>query len=143
MIEDLTGSFPGNLNHNASHKFSGSLLNPNVYDLLVSPSNKNLVLAATGNDIRTPSQDGIYRSVDGAKTWRLVHQFKKEINGTPRVGKIGRLAVAPDDPSLMYAAGQFGVGISRDAGETWTESVPPNFGKFKYISCSSRSKKWF
>jgi photosystem II stability/assembly factor-like uncharacterized protein len=101
----------------------GALMVPNVYDLVVSPGNANLVLAATGSDPRRPSQSGIYRSTDGATTWQLVHQFGAASN----IRKVCRLAVAPDDPQRMYAAGESAVGISTDGGLTWNESVHQPF----------------
>ena len=99
---------------------SGALLSPNVYDLLISPMNKNIVLAATGRDSRSPGKEGIYLSADGAKTWKLVHQF---FRGTD-ISDVGRIVVAPDNPLLLFAAGGFAVGISSDGGSTWTNKVP-------------------
>jgi photosystem II stability/assembly factor-like uncharacterized protein len=90
----------------------GALLVPNVYDLLVSPTNPDLVLAGTGPDIRSPSQAGVYRSVDGGQTWTLVFQVANSQG-------VGRLAMAPDDPQLVYASGGFALGISTDGGATW------------------------
>ena len=102
----------------------GALLVPNVYDLLVSPANKNLIFAATGRDPRRPAKSGIYRSADGGSTWTLVHQFVSTQGGNSIVRSVGRLAVAPDDPQLIYAAGESAIGISTDGGLTWSESIP-------------------
>ena len=102
----------------------GALWVPNVYDLLVSPVNKNIVLAATGNDARVPAQSGIYRSTDGGSNWDLVHQFTRTINGQLSVGNVGCFAVAPDNSNLIYAAGTFAVAMSTDGGITWSETIP-------------------
>ncbi len=99
----------------------GSLLSPNIYDLAVSNENPALVFAATGNDVRNPKEDGIYRSQDGALTWENVFQFQ---NSSGAVGRVGDIDFAVDNPSLLVAAGQFSVGISTDAGDTWTQSFP-------------------
>ena len=99
---------------------SGALLSPNVYDLLISPTNNNIILATTGRDSRSPGMEGIYRSEDGAKTWKLVHQF---FSGTD-ISDVGRIVVAPDNPLLMFAAGGFGVGISNDGGISWANKIP-------------------
>ena len=98
----------------------GALLVTNVYDLLVSPSNPNIVLAATGRDARSPDQGGVWRSANGGATWRRVHRFSRAGVVQPATC----LAVAPDDPSLIYAAGGVAVAISRDGGLTWTETEP-------------------
>jgi hypothetical protein len=91
-----------------------------IFDLAVSPLNQDTVLAAAGRDARVPAQSGIYRSTDGGANWARVHTFQR--NG--KVGMASRLAIAPDNPLLIYAAGQFSVAISSDGGATWTESVP-------------------
>ena len=114
---------------------SGGLLVPNVYDLLVSPANKNVVLAATGKDIHRVSKSGVYRSADGAKTWTLVHQFIRNPGPNAQIGDVGCLAVAPDDPALMFAAGQFSVGKSIDGGLTWTESIPQPNATVRFVVC--------
>jgi hypothetical protein len=102
----------------------GALLAPNVYDLLISPASPDVVLAATGRDARRPDQSGIYRSVDGAQTWTRVHQFTRTGSGGVDVSGVGCLAVAPDNPNLMFAAGGFAVARSTDGGATWTDSFP-------------------
>ncbi len=98
---------------------NGALLCPNVYDIFVSPTNSNIVLASTGNDIRSPSKSGIYRSTDGGDNWTLVHQFSSQ-----SVGIASRIMAAPDDPTKIYVAGQFAVAKSVDGGATWTETRP-------------------
>jgi photosystem II stability/assembly factor-like uncharacterized protein len=99
----------------------GALLAPAVYDLLVAPADPDTVLAGTGRDGRRPPQNGIYRSSDAARSWRLVHQFA---GSGGRFGIVGAVTVAPDDRQLMFAGGQFAVGVSADAGATWTEHRP-------------------
>src|SRR4029453_3952782 len=54
---------------------SGALLGGTVDDLIVSPANKDLVLAATFRDGRAVSKIGVYRSTNGGDTWSLAHQF--------------------------------------------------------------------
>lgn len=91
-----------------------------ILDLVVSPTNKDIVLAAAGQDARVPPQSGIYRSTDAGATWTRVHSFQKGGNIAPA----STLSMAPDDPQLVYAAGQFAIAISQDGGATWTETVP-------------------
>jgi hypothetical protein len=99
----------------------GALLPPAVYDLLILPSDPDVVLAATGRDSRTPPTNGIYRSTDAGNTWQRVHAFRRPSGA---VGTVGSLAVAPDDGRLVFAGGQFAVGVSTDGGRTWTERSP-------------------
>lgn len=103
----------------------GSLLSPNIYDLEVSKVNPALVFAATGNDVRNPKEDGIYRSQNGALSWTKVHQFN---SSSGAIGRVGDIDFSIDNTSLIFAAGEFSVGISTDAGDTWTQSTPSNLG---------------
>ena len=99
----------------------GALLPTSVYDLVISPADADTVLAATGGDSRRPEQNGIYRSSDGARSWQRVQQFA---GPGGRFGSVGSITVAPDDRQLMFAGGQFAVGVSTDAGVTWSERQP-------------------
>ena len=94
----------------------GALMVPNVYDLVVSPVNRDLVFAATIGDTRVQPKDGIYRSADGGNTWSLVHQF-----GCSGGGPVGQVVFAPDNPNLLFAAGGCAIGISTDSGLTWMD----------------------
>ena len=98
----------------------GALPVPNVYDLLVSAADPDVVLAAVGRDPRRPDQAGVWRSADGGATWVRVHQFVRDA----KVFNASCLAAAPDDPRLVFAAGGLAVARSLDGGLTWTESVP-------------------
>lgn len=112
----------------------GALLAPSVYDLHISPRDPDLVLAATGRDGRVPSKNGIYRSTDGARTWQLVHQFA---GPDGRFGTVGSVTMAPGDPNLMFAGGQFAIGVSTDAGQTWTERTPQSSGESVWFVVSA------
>jgi photosystem II stability/assembly factor-like uncharacterized protein len=113
----------------------GALLPPAVYDLLISPTDPDIVLAATGRDSRQPPHNGIWRSTDGARSWRRVHQFPASGG---RFGTVGSITVAPDDPRLMFAGGQFAVGVSTDGGQTWSERTPQSqSGEFVFYVVSS------
>jgi photosystem II stability/assembly factor-like uncharacterized protein len=73
----------------------------------------------TGNSYGAAGS-GLYKSVDGGKTWREL------TNGLPSGADLGRIgiAIAPSDPKRMYAMVQSqsagGVYRSDDAGESWT-----------------------
>jgi hypothetical protein len=93
----------------------GALLVPNVYSVAVSPTNRNIVLAATAGDTRKVPQNGIYRSTDGGNTWAL-HRFQCSDGGP-----VGQIVFAPDRGNVVYAAGGCAVAISTDGGATWRE----------------------
>jgi photosystem II stability/assembly factor-like uncharacterized protein len=89
----------------------GALFGPYVHSIAVSPVDPDLVLAATRAGQFSVSRDGLYRSVDGGATWRLVLQ-----------AAVSQVAFAPDDSLLVFAAaGANGVAVSTDAGANWTE----------------------
>jgi hypothetical protein len=116
----------------------GALLVPNVYDLLISAADPDVVLAAVGRDPRRTAQEGVWRSADGGATWARVHQF---VRGDA-VADATCLAAAPDDPRLVFAAGGLGVARSSDGGLTWTESVPqqdPDHESVWYVAVARRS----
>jgi hypothetical protein len=94
----------------------GALLSLDVYDLAVCPTDPNIVLAATGRDIRVPDQSGIYRSNDGGVNWTRVRAFKV-------TGQIS----ATDEPSLFFAAGGVALVKSIDFGVTWSDVPLPLF----------------
>ncbi len=94
-------------------------------DLAMDPQNPNVVYAGMWQFRRKPwtftsggPDDGLYKSIDGGKTWA-----KLSGNGLPTgyMGRIG-LAVAPSDPKRVYAIIEAKGGIlwrSDDAGTHW------------------------
>ena len=100
--------------------------------IVVHPSNPDIVyVAASGHEWTDNDERGVYRSVDGGKTWQ------KTLYVNPRTGAID-LVMDPADPNVLYAstwqrlrrkwsdprneAEYSGSGIfkSTDAGQTWT-----------------------
>ncbi|MDH5805451.1 MAG: sialidase, partial [Gemmatimonadota bacterium] len=91
--------------------------------LAVDPSNPNVVWAGTGETfIRSNVSigNGIYKTVDGGKTWRHL--------GLEDTGRIGRIAINPNDPDIVVVAAlghlygpqeERGVFRTQDGGETW------------------------
>jgi hypothetical protein len=112
----------------------GALAVPNVYDLAVSPVNRDLVFAATAGDTRVQSQskNGIYRSADGGVTWTLVHQFACSSKGA-----VGQIVFAPGEPNLLFAAGGCAIAIGTNAGQTpadWTDIPIPGGGTVRHVA---------
>ena len=93
----------------------------------VAPSNPDIVWVGTGesNIFRSSYTGvGVYRSVDGAKTWQHM--------GLTDTGTIGRIVIHPTDPNIVYvaSAGQEwlenemrGIFKTTDGGRTWTPSL--------------------
>ncbi|HEX9828467.1 MAG TPA: glycosyl hydrolase [Flavobacteriaceae bacterium] len=98
--------------------------------IAIDPTNYNIVYAAVLGDIYKPTQDrGIYKSIDGGKTWRKV-LFSNEQSGAVD------LLIDPTNPRILYAStwklqrkpyslssGGEGSALwkSTDSGETWKE----------------------
>ncbi len=97
-------------------------------DLLIDPTNPNVLYAATWDRHRTVAAymgggpgSGIHKSTDGGETW------EKLTTGIPKVklGKIG-LAMNPYDPNMIYAAIELerltgGVFVSTNGGKSWSK----------------------
>jgi photosystem II stability/assembly factor-like uncharacterized protein len=98
-----------------------------VSDIAMDPSDPNVLYAGIWHLVRRPwtltsgsaTDDGLFKSTDGGKTWTRLSG-----HGLPSgaIGRIG-LAVAPSKPSRVYALIESPQGMlwrSDDAGATWT-----------------------
>jgi photosystem II stability/assembly factor-like uncharacterized protein len=91
--------------------------------IAIAPSNHSIVWVGTGETfIRSNVSlgDGIYKSVDGGKTWAHL--------GLEKTGRIGRILIDPFNPDIVYAAAlgtcygpqqERGVYRTKDGGKTW------------------------
>ena len=94
-----------------------------VGDVTVAPSNPNVVWVGTGepqNRQSSPWGNGVYRSLDGGRTWAHL--------GLEATHHISRIAVHPRDPDVAYVAAvghlwasnpERGVYRTTDGGVTW------------------------
>ncbi len=92
-------------------------------DVTLAPSNADVVWVGTGepqNRQSSPWGNGVYRSVDGGKTWSHL--------GLENTLHIARIEVHPRDPDVAYVAAvghlwgpneERGVYRTTDGGETW------------------------
>ena len=91
-------------------------------DIVVAPSNPSIVWIGTGESSNSPYYwgDGIYKSVDGAKTWTNM--------GLKETRHIGRILIHPTNPDIVWVAAQGhiwgsnaerGVFKTTDGGRTW------------------------
>ena len=95
--------------------------------ITIDPRNPNVVWVGTGenNNQRSVAYgDGVYRTLDGGKSWKKVGLEKSE--------HIGRILVDPRDSRVVWVAaqgplwssgGERGVYKSTDFGETWTQAL--------------------
>ena len=97
--------------------------------IAVDPTNaQRLFVAASGHIARTVADRGLYRTLDGGKTWQLVLAPPNATTGAIDV------AINPANPQIVYASlwdhtrnngrrfyGGVGSGLfrSNDGGETW------------------------
>src|SRR5262249_3374808 len=68
-----------------------------IGDVAVAPSNKEIVWVGTGeNNPRNSVSygDGVYKSVDGGKTWKNM--------GLKKSFQIGRIVIHPTNPDIVY-----------------------------------------
>ncbi len=93
--------------------------------IAVAASNPNVIYVGSGEaDMRSDIQqgNGMYKSVDGGKTWSHI--------GLDDTRQIGKIVVDPKDPQTLYVAAlghqygpnaQRGVFKSTDGGASWTK----------------------
>ncbi|WP_299535474.1 sialidase family protein [Ulvibacterium sp.] len=98
-----------------------------VGDVAVAPSDDNIVWIGSGEaNLRNSTYygNGVYKSVDGAKTWQHM--------GLEESHHIGRVLVHQHNPEIVYVAAQGhyysenserGIYKSVDGGKTWTKSL--------------------
>jgi photosystem II stability/assembly factor-like uncharacterized protein len=100
---------------------------PSIGALAVSPHDANVLYVGTGEaNAAVDNYDGagVFRTTDGGASWAHL--------GLTEVGRIGRIAIDPTNPSRVYVAAmgrQFSTGADRglyrstNAGFTWTKTL--------------------
>ncbi|WP_366665079.1 glycosyl hydrolase [Gilvibacter sp.] len=121
--------------------------------IVIHPTNPDIVYVAAQGKYTAPTEGrGVYKSVDGGKTW------KKTLYSNP-YGGASELSMDMNNPDVLYAAlwhhqrtpwkvisGGDGSGLykSTDAGETWNKletGLPKELGKMAIAVCRSNSDK--
>ena len=94
-----------------------------IGDIGVSWSNPDIIYVGTGEGLHRPDLgvgDGIFKSIDGGKSWKHV--------GLGDVQQVGRLVVHPTNPDIVFVAGlghpyganaERGIFRTTNGGATW------------------------
>lgn len=92
-----------------------------VRSVAVHPENNSIVLRAGGSVGNGELKSGLWRSVDGGKSWKLVTR-EIDFDGRGPATLFGEVVMfCPQDSNLVVAGGETnGLFISRDKGESWT-----------------------
>jgi photosystem II stability/assembly factor-like uncharacterized protein len=102
----------------------------NIGSIAIQQSNPNIVWVGTGEGNPRNSLnigEGIYKSMDGGKTWRRM--------GLEKTRNIHRIIIDPTNPNIVYAGvignpyaehPERGVYKTTDGGETWTRVLYTN-----------------
>jgi photosystem II stability/assembly factor-like uncharacterized protein len=121
--------------------------------IVIHPKNPDIVFVAAQGALYGPNQDrGIYKSVNGGKSWNLV-LFVNDLTGC------SELSMDMNNPQVLYAAmwehqrkpwkvisGGTGSGLYKtsDGGETWKKihnGLPKEMGKMAISVCRSNPDK--
>ena len=99
-----------------------------VDEIVMSPTNSNVLLAATNS--------GIYKSINGGTSWTLKKQG----------GEFTDMILKPNARTrTVYAASKNGFFVSRDMGDTWTEVILSSAGSLMEVVSVSQKQiaTWF
>jgi photosystem II stability/assembly factor-like uncharacterized protein len=101
-----------------------------IGDIAIAPSDPSVVWVGSGEPNNRQSSswgDGIYKSLDGGKTWKNM--------GLAATHHIGRIVIHPKNPDVVYVAAQGhlwgpnperGVYKTADGGKTWQQVLKIN-----------------
>ncbi len=112
----LTDAFSNNYTWERISSYTG---NSAISSIVIDPSNHDVIYVSTGEgwfNADAYQGDGIYRSLDGGRTW---NRLESTANTTFRY--VQKLLIAGDRLFACTRAG--GIQMSLDRGETWVKSL--------------------
>jgi photosystem II stability/assembly factor-like uncharacterized protein len=134
-------------------KHIGLIETQHISRIQIHPTDPNIVFVAAQGQLYGPNQErGVFKSIDGGKTWNKV-LYVNELTGC------AELSLDMNDPDVLYAAmwehqrlpwkvisGGAGSALykSDDGGETWKKmktGLPKEMGKAGISVCRSNSDK--
>lgn len=96
--------------HFAGTALPGATFQTSVTGIVVDPANPSrLFVSATVSG-------GVFRSLDGGGTWTALSK------GLPAKGFVSSVALDPFHPNTVWVWDETGAFVSRDAGESWSQS---------------------
>lgn len=99
---------------------------PNVQDIAVDPTDKNILYVAAWNENilvnnktnKDWKKGGLYKSVDGGINWKIV--FQSPTDNIRGIGEVSGVSINPVAPEIIYIAVEnFGIYRSFNKGVTW------------------------
>jgi photosystem II stability/assembly factor-like uncharacterized protein len=110
----------------------GSFKTATIGAIDAADSDPNIIYVGTGEETvrgNVQSGDGVYKSIDGGKTWKNI--------GLGNSQQISRVRVHPKDPNIVYVAAmghvwgnndERGIFRTKDGGRTWEKVLFRNSG---------------
>ncbi len=112
----LTNAFSNNYTWEIVKSYDG---NSAISSIVIDPSNHDVIYVSTGEgwfNADAYKGDGIYRSLDGGKSWRRLESTSDDI-----FDYVQKLLISGDRLFACTRAG--GLQMSLDRGETWVKSI--------------------
>jgi len=102
-----------------------------ISDIAIHPQNPDIMYIATGdfdlyiynlvgNSQYTCMGSGVFKTVDGGRTWTQTGLRFVQNNTTKLSSLVRKILINPVNPNQLVAATGDGIRISDDAGDTWT-----------------------
>jgi len=96
-----------------------------VGGIAIDPKNSNIIYISTGDPDHSDAKfDGIYKTVNGGQSWTKCAYIYSDQGG--------KVAVDPNNSSIVFAATFSGLYRSADGGQTWTTAISGMVRDFEF-----------